>query len=84
MRWAPSYHKALHIQERLLNAMGLDKDGKLLPNPPPIPPNQLASLAAAWDKLEDRKRILRDKPLPKAREVPRWKDGKQRKVVVSE
>jgi hypothetical protein len=35
-----------------------------------LKPGELASLAKAFDTMEERKRILRMKPLPKAIDVP--------------
>jgi len=35
-----------------------------------ISPTQMASLVTSYDRLEERKRILRMKPLPKAIDVP--------------
>jgi len=58
MRWTPNYHVACQIQKKILAQM----EG-------PLEPNQLASLSKAWDTLEERKRILRMKPLPKAQDV---------------
>lgn len=34
-----------------------------------LAPKDLAALTGAWEKLEERKRILRMKPLPKAQDV---------------
>lgn len=56
MRWTPNYHVACQIQKKLLDSM--DK--------PDTTATQLATLSNAWEKLEERKRILRMKPLPKA------------------
>lgn len=47
----------------------------------PLSPSELASLAKAWDTLEDRKRILRMKPLPKAQEVPKKEPLAKRRAL---
>lgn len=63
-RWTPQYHSCCKLQNKIL-AMTEDKK---------ITPTQMASLVTAYDKLEERKRILRMKPLPKAQDVaPREK-----------
>lgn len=59
MRWTPNYHVACQIQKRILVQMQAEK----------LTPKDLAALTGAWEKLEERKRILRMKPLPKAVEV---------------
>ena len=46
--------QALQIQQRVFEASV--KDG--------VKPSDLAQLARAWDVLEDRKRVLRGRPLP--------------------
>jgi hypothetical protein len=51
---------ACRIQKRLLERM----------DDPKIGPQHLAQLSNAWERLEERKRILRMKPLPKAVDVP--------------
>lgn len=76
MIYPPQYHTACQIQRKILAAMGLDllqrnqvpkstEEGKKVK----LKPSELCSLTAAWDKIEERKRILRMKPLPKAIEV---------------
>jgi hypothetical protein len=73
MRYQPNYHIACRIQDRILNAMGVQTQLKHHVKPElaarDLTPTQLAALASAWDKLEDRKRIIRMKPLPKAQDV---------------
>lgn len=74
-RWSPSYHTACQIQKKILSAMGLEflqsgQTPKPIEKGPPLTPGELSSLSKAWDTLEDRKRILRFKPLPKAQDVP--------------
>jgi len=59
-RWQPNYHVACGIQRKILAQM----------ENPEISPKDLTSLSGAWEKLEERKRILRMKPLPKAIDVP--------------
>jgi len=60
MRWTPQYHSCCKLQNKIL-AMADAKD---------ISPTQMASLVTSYDRLEERKRILRMKPLPKAIDVP--------------
>jgi hypothetical protein len=59
MRWTPNYHVACQIQKRILVQMEAEE----------LTPKDLAALTGAWEKLEERKRILRMKPLPKAQDV---------------
>lgn len=58
-RWSPNYSMACTIQRKLLAMMDSGKTG----------PSQLATLSNAWEKLEERKRILRMKPKPRDVEV---------------
>ena len=58
-RWGPAYLSVCKIQKILLRDIESDK----------TTPSQRASLAKAYDALEERKRILRKQPLPKAVEV---------------
>lgn len=60
MRWTPNYSVACTIQKRILAMMQTKED---------LTPAELSSLSGAWEKLEERKRILRMKPLPKAQDV---------------
>lgn len=54
-RHGPQYHNCCSIQKRLMNLM-MD-DGTT--------PSQVAALSNAWEKIEDRKRILKGKGQPK-------------------
>ena len=73
MRWCPSYHVACRLQDKILLQMGLVRSGKPVPldkliqdaKSKPLKPVELASLVKAWESMEDRKRILRGKGLPK-------------------
>jgi hypothetical protein len=58
-RWQPNYHVACGIQKKILAQMEAAE----------LTPKDLAALTSAWEKLEERKRILRMKPLPKAVDV---------------
>ena len=54
--------------------MGLERQKanqtpKPMPDAPKLKPAELCSLAKAWSELEDRKRIIRMKGLPKSVEV---------------
>lgn len=72
MRYAPNYYIACRLQERLLNTIGVDPQTKKRVDPSlkaELKPGELASLVKSWDLLEDRKRVLRMKPLPKAMDV---------------
>ena len=59
MRWSPNYHTACQIQKKILVQMEAEE----------LTPKDLAALTSAWEKLEERKRILRMKPMPKAVDV---------------
>lgn len=59
MRWTPNYHIACGIQKKILAQM----------ENPTISPKDLAALTSAWEKLEERKRILRMKPKPRDADV---------------
>jgi len=72
MRYEPQYHTACQIQRLILRKMGLDMQQRnRVPKPgdpalsEKLKPSELCSLATAWEKIEDRKRILRMKGLPK-------------------
>lgn len=72
-RYQPNYHVACRLQDRILNVIGVKPQlashiDESVRNKK-LNPAQLSSLVNAWDKLEDRKRILRMKPLPKAQDV---------------
>lgn len=76
MKWSPQYHTACQIQKQILDMMGLEmqqanRTPKVVPKEgrEKLKPAELCSLTKAWSELEDRKRILRNKPLPKAMEV---------------
>lgn len=85
MRYQPQYHTACQIQKMILGKMGLElaqanqvpKMGKIKTD---LTPSELCSLTKAWSELEDRKRILRNKGLPKAVEVSDKKPKVQRAV----
>lgn len=55
MRYGPIYHDCVRIQKRLMNLM----------MNPKATPNQVAALTSAWDRMEDRKRILKGRGEPK-------------------
>lgn len=85
MRWTPNYHVACKLQDKILESIGITRKARggrpqLLDvdKPMPMKPSDLSSLIKAWDTLEDRKRVLRMKPLPRAVDVSR--DGKKAKV----
>lgn len=75
VKWTPQYHTACQIQKKILAMMGLEmqqqnqtpKESKIAA--PKLKPAELCSLTKAWTELEERKRILRMKGLPKAVEV---------------
>lgn len=56
MKYHPDYHAAVKMQRLLM---------KDIENPMTTPKDR-AQLVRAWDALADRKRILRNKGLPKA------------------
>jgi len=58
-RWTPNYHVACQIQRKILAQM--EKSD--------LKPKDLATLTSAWERLEERKRILRMKPKPRDVEV---------------
>lgn len=64
-KWTPNYHVACAIQRKILNKMDESKTTAA----------NLATLANAWNTLEERKRILRMKGLPKSVEVKPKKSG---------
>lgn len=71
VKYSPQYHTACQIQKKVLEAMGLEMQQKnQTPKPikgsPQLKPSDLCSLAKAWETIEERKRILRMKGLPKA------------------
>lgn len=71
MRWTPNYHTACKLQDKILETIGVARvRGKVMPAPGvPLKPSDLSSLIKAWDTLEERKRVLRMKPAPKAIDV---------------
>lgn len=72
MRFQPNYYIACRIQDKILNAIGVDTQTKRHRRPEEkmnLNAAQLATLAKAWDTLEDRKRILRMKPTPRPIDV---------------
>ena len=71
----PQYHTACQMQKRILDAMGLEmnhagRTPKPMKNCPKLRPGDIANLVKSWDLLENRKRILRGKGLPKPLEAP--------------
>ena len=71
-RYQPNYYIACRLQERLLNTIGVEPQTKKRIDPSlktKLRPGELASLVKSWDLLEDRKRVLRMKPLPKSIDV---------------
>lgn len=76
MRYEPQYHTACQIQRMILQKMGLEMQQRnRTPKPveeaklPKLRASELCSLANAWEKIEERKRILRMKPKPRDVEV---------------
>jgi hypothetical protein len=69
MRWTPNYHTACQIQKKILVHMEDEE----------LSHKDLAVLTSAWERLEERKRILRMKPLPKAQDVS--EKGAKRKAL---
>lgn len=70
VRHVPQYHTACQIQKKILEALGLEmqqanQTPKPAPNAPKLRPAEICSLAKAWSDIEERKRILRMKGLPK-------------------
>ena len=51
---------------------------------PETPPRERAQVACAWERLEERKRILRMKPKPKDVEVERKEDKRPRRATFTE
>jgi hypothetical protein len=88
MRYQPQYHTACQIQKLILGKMGLDlaqanqtpKPGKIATH---LSPAELCSLTKAWGELEERKRILRGKGLPKAVESNE-REKKPKRAVFTE
>lgn len=76
-----NYHVACQIQRKILAQIGVGPGNE---GAPPLEPKDLASLTAAWEKLEERKRILRMKPLPKAIDVQEKKSKAQPAQAFSE
>jgi hypothetical protein len=71
-RYQPNYYIACRIQDKILNKIGVTPQNKSRHEPSKeedLSPKDLAVLASSWNTLEERKRILRNKPLPKAAEV---------------
>lgn len=71
MFWNPQYHTACQIQKKILESMGLEfqranQTPKPIEKAPKLKPAELCSLAKAWELIENRKRILRNKGLPKS------------------
>lgn len=58
MRYGPIYHDCVRIQKRLMNLMMGDETTA----------KDVASLSAAWDRMEDRKRILKGRGVPRPEE----------------
>ena len=71
-RFGPTYSLACEMQRKISSVMlDPDTDKRLL-----------SQLALAWDRLEERKRILRRKPLVKPVDVSRLVDGRREKSAV--
>ena len=67
-RFQPNYYIACRIQDEILNRIGVAPQNKSRHKPDKaeaLSPKDLAALSAAWDRMEERKRILRNKPLVK-------------------
>ena len=74
MRYQPNYYLACRIQDKILNMMGVKPQNKNHHDPEAqikLSAGELASLTKAFDTLEERKRILRMKGLPKAIDADR-------------
>ena len=54
-RWQINYHVACQLQKKLLAATEVSD----------VNPKDLCALTSAWERLEERKRILRMKPKPR-------------------
>lgn len=72
------------MQDQILAQMGLSRLGKPTQSDPKskkdsLKPSELNSLVKAWEGLEDRKRILRGKGLPKPVDGI---DGKHKRLKV--
>lgn len=71
IRYQAQYHVACQIQKKILAKLGLQFQH---PNRVPqasdadcdLSPKDLSSLISSWDRIEERKRILRMKGLPRA------------------
>jgi hypothetical protein len=55
---------ALSRRSKLSQCLEMQEELRLAVLDPAFPREKKAAMVAAWDKLEDRIRILRDKPLP--------------------
>lgn len=85
-RFQPNYYVACRLQDRILNTIGVDPQTKKrvdLSLKTKLKPVELASLVKSWDLLEDRKRVLRGKGLPKPLEAPQ-KPKATKQAVFSE
>lgn len=76
MRWTAQYHVACKLQDRILEHVGIVRRGKggrpVVDEPDrnlKVKPMELAALVKAWDVLEDRKRVIRMKPVPRPIDV---------------
>ena len=79
-RFTPNYYIACRIQDKILNMIGVMPQNKSRHDPKAkrnLTPSELSTLTKAFDTMEERKRILRNKPLPKAQEVERPKDKRR-------
>lgn len=86
MRFQPNYYLACRIQDKILNMIGVIPQAKRNYDPKAkrnLTPGELSSLTKAFDVMEERKRILRNKPLPKAAEV-KEKPGKSSRATFTE
>jgi hypothetical protein len=75
MRNTPNYHTACKLQDKILDMAGVVRQSRwnkskiAAPEGIDLNPAQLSALVGAWDRLEERKRILRMKPMPKPVDV---------------
>lgn len=74
MRYGPIYHQCCQIQKLLMADM---QNGVTTPA-------QRASLAKAWDTIEDRKRILKGKGQPKPVDAEKKPRPMMRSVAIDD
>lgn len=86
MRYQPNYYLACRIQDKILNMIGIKPQNKSNHDPSAkkdLAPGELASLTKAFDLMEDRKRVLRMRGLPKPVEADR-KEKKPARATFTE